>query len=1063
MAANAVESSETNIDDEGKKFLEGLIPSVGTPHVEQSKPSPLQERHFSPGSVKERPRAGRIQLEKGDEKAFTDTGTNRDKTIDEMRIKTMYRMVEDMVVVENGVETEKKLLYLTNKQASMFDEEGLARCIQALDLGQPKCIIRLCEAWSTSKEYQVLVNHQRLEMGQFGSLAILGAEMDVSDSIETDKQLALFMRNQLLPLAKETRALIIINSGSACAMGNALRMTFMSEVERMGSDCPFKIIGFGAALTYTYNACKGIGTVGQVSSMSDVYSERLNAIMQHETRDETELETRDLNPVCSHYVIVEGINFGVYPSKADRGALYKFSNTFLEVLSSSLPSIAIASARSLPYQTLNIMAKSGIPLLTLDFRQRAFTTRTRNPLVPLMNIAKKATQFPRLGPDDLNRLRTYEDGELSASSKTFLMELAKDMLIRQWDTLEKEAKMFDQWEVCTLAFFRAMLQTGSRDHLNESFSTSLSDCIARQQRDKAEISNADASKTVETLAAQAADFMINDMNYYAHRAHVTRIRNWLENHSPEFDYLEESCRAKLAQKEKVLSDIEANGMKLPLRSDDYPTALSNANLPVAQSPADWQAVHELLMNPNVYSASVHDTSEVQRIFGRVAKIDRLPEANSLEANVTIQDAWDHVDVYNSFSDVYKSVAKVVYMLLLLLGIAITWSVNADNLTYVDKKNTILFMSLAGSTLAGYVSFMNPALKWQQLRGAAMSIESHIWMFRTRAGEYRISGGQDFDAAALDQLKLNINHIKSVVMEGADMKTTNFFGSMASPNLHGQHPKMNGRAFGHRDPVLDDSKNGNSEGETSFIGVCLRCIFFPFCSPRVITGTREGDVEALSSVTGGIDSSAEGLRPLPITLDTDGTVGLDRILRVIHSVATGADAEAAATQGEDIDTHYMPLQPDRYCIFRIERALVFYKERLPRCNHTRYVGQFIITLGSITGVLLAMFNALTYAAVVAIFVSSTTAWMEFSGTQSKITRYSTTIGALQDLLLWWRTSAPIERSSTQNIDKLVITAEDLLKSEVNAWASTSQASKLLNKAAGGDEESSEGGDTGKKNE
>jgi len=67
----------------------------------------------------------------------------------------------------------------------------------------------------------VLLNHQKLEKGQFGSLSKLGAEIDVSDSIETDKQLALFMRDHLLPLAKETRALIIINYGSACAMGNA--------------------------------------------------------------------------------------------------------------------------------------------------------------------------------------------------------------------------------------------------------------------------------------------------------------------------------------------------------------------------------------------------------------------------------------------------------------------------------------------------------------------------------------------------------------------------------------------------------------------------------------------------------------------------------------------------------------------------------------------------------------------------------------------------------------------------------------------------------------------------
>jgi len=92
-----------------------------------------------------RPNAGRMSLSKVMEarNVITDSTTTRDKTIDEMRIKTMYRMVEDVTLSQNGVEQEKKVLYLTNKQANMFDEEGMARCIQALDLGEPKCIIRL--------------------------------------------------------------------------------------------------------------------------------------------------------------------------------------------------------------------------------------------------------------------------------------------------------------------------------------------------------------------------------------------------------------------------------------------------------------------------------------------------------------------------------------------------------------------------------------------------------------------------------------------------------------------------------------------------------------------------------------------------------------------------------------------------------------------------------------------------------------------------------------------------------------------------------------------------------
>ena len=1031
---------------------------VSTPPPESLKSPEVSSRRL-PGKY------GRISMSFDEENAHTELGSTRDKTIDEMRIKTMYRMVEDVPVLEGGVETEKKVLYLTNKQATMFDEEGLARCIEALDLGEPKCIIRLCEAWNTVKEYQVLINHQKLEPGQFGHLDKLGGTLSIGDAITTEKELALFMKNHLLPLAKETRALIIINSGSACAMGNALRMTFMGEVERLGADCPFKVIGFGAALTYTYNACKGIGTVGQVCRGSESYSYRMEAITMHEMRDETELENRDLNPVCSHYIIVEGIDFSVVPSKADRGALYKFSNMFIKVLGDSLPSIAIATARSLPYQTLNTMAKNGVPLLLLDLRQRAFTMRKRTTLQKPMDLCQAANQFPSMKVEEVREMYSDESGELAPVCKGKLMEIAKDMLRHQWDTLA-DAHTVDRWDICTLAFFHAVLHTGMKDfHAPQAASTALHACIARMQMDNAEMSTADSEHTLERLGAVATDFIVNDSAVYAHKAHLARMKNWLNRHDSDFDYLEEKCHQEISRKEKLMSAVAEGGGVLPLATTDIEGALSNKDIPETQSPSDWQAVHELLMSSNVYSASIHDTSEIQRIFSRVAKIDRLPEANSLESNLTIQDAWDHVDLYYACSSLYKRLTKVVYAALLLVGILITWAANSEDLRYAMKKDLIMFLSLGGTILAGYVNFMNPGIKWQQLRGAAMSIESHIWMFRTRACEYRVVGRDDFDSSALQTLKMNIDYIKSNVMEGADIKSTNFFGRTSSPNRHNQHPPVNGRAFGHRDNLIEgrstsvkrvhpdrdrgkDDDDDNSDDDDN---------------DDDDDDDNDDDGDDIENGKSGRRSSGSTVKPRRQHLRVSKKmmhgkrkVYIDVVLRLINNLAGGASVTSESydragsfggSGGDEIDTSYMPLQPDKYCIFRIERALMFYKERLPRCNRTRYIGHIIITLGSITGVLLAVFDALEFAAVIAIFVSSMTAWMEFSGTQSKITRYSTTIGALQDLLLWWRTCEPIERSSTWNIDRLISTTEDILRTEVNAWASTSQAAKVLAKAIG----------------
>ena len=60
-------------------------------------------------------------------------------------------------------------------------------------------------------------------------------------------------------------------------------------------------------------------------------------------------------------------------------------------------------------------------------------------------------------------------------------------------------------------------------------------------------------------------------------------------------------------------------------------------------------------------------------------------------------------------------------------------------------------------------------------------------------------------------------------------------------------------------------------------------------------------------------------------------------------------------------------------------------------------------------------------------------------------------ALEELRLWWQTLPAIEKSSIANIDHLIMSAEELLQREQQAWKSTSQAIKMLQKETGGGKE------------
>ena len=69
------------------------------------------------------------------------------------------------------------------------------------------------------------------------------------------------------------------------------------------------------------------------------------------------------------------------------------------------------------------------------------------------------------------------------------------------------------------------------------------------------------------------------------------------------------------------------------------------------------------------SGSIFDLDEVNRTISSVVRIDRLPKHNSMEALLSLQDAWDHVDAYHHHATFYKILTKLSYALLLLASIA----------------------------------------------------------------------------------------------------------------------------------------------------------------------------------------------------------------------------------------------------------------------------------------------------------------------------------------------------------------------------------------------------------
>ena len=167
----------------------------------------------------------------------------------------------------------------------------------------------------------------------------------------------------------------------------------------------------------------------------------------------------------------------------------------------------------------------------------------------------------------------------------------------------------------------------------------------------------------------------------------------------------------------------------------------------------YMACIQLLQNPNTYSCNIHDVETIKTTIKRVAKTDRFPQKNTIEGFQILQSTWDKIDIFNDQAVRQKMNAKRSYCLLLFLGATVTiTTVCSINLSEQDwTKHTdqiIVALTLLSSIVAALVAYSNPGTKWQQLRGAALALESEVWRFRTRTGEY----GANADSGATNMLR-----------------------------------------------------------------------------------------------------------------------------------------------------------------------------------------------------------------------------------------------------------------------------------------------------------------------
>jgi hypothetical protein len=1218
----------------------------------------------------------------------------------------MYKLVDDCSVTIHGRSMHKKVLYLPFEYATRFDERSMKRCLEELDIGEPKFVIMLAPSIGLhalmKKVHGEALGTARAEFidPSFGP-----SEIDLHDDFLVQQKVAVFMKACVIPIAIKTHALILISGSNDCCLSKALSDVAFSEQQRLGSDCPFTVLAtvdileiYNSAKSYE-KSLEGDGKIsssiaGQVLKCSNMWNSRKTMIEAQLEKPENKqhIQNCDLNHIASRFIVFEGYN-------AEYNAFQSFSrNTFesllLQVLTRSLPIIAIQSHHietGLYY--LSDLVSRGIPVLLLDTNERTIVMDSIPPKGPTTRAAIETCGFPSIPAKALKQMEFDDDGSLGLDGRKLILTIAQNMVEEKWRAYI-ERGFTDSYDCSMFALLHSAVRLGSRPlPLVSSFNMS-NDASLEEEIEKAVLmkENNEQSKSVRgvvpmELANMAASFVLLKVEALKTLAALSRVVKWLIMH----------CNKRVQKIDKHILKVNDKGISLLIQALLYYIALREKLSDILVNdgkyfsstfqPSKVSSILDVFTNPNYYSRSLHDIEDIRRMIVNISDMQKLPEANSLEALIELCDAWDQNMKYHVIADSYKFVAKTSYKIVLLLGILVT-VLSVLNSQGYNFKNEIVLLGFITTAVLGYVSFMNPSVRWQQLRVAALTLESQIYLFRCRAGQYRIYDSSKEDA--VDRaFRDTVCQIKQVVLDGADVQNTDFYYHRVehlpsdkpkkpapvktSEVLHElkfsknvvprevdveqgyqqrdaidletrekasseNTPLVSDRGDGYktlpddehwtteepRSPsafqhwifgqgeakaefaTLDESKDlveskrkklksklanlkemqtkENMEKVVKSINAAKALISnYPFPEQldperylktnmtiddmityassihdmllehvfhQIKSGDNEEDIIARSddeethehgdevcahverfvlfqgkgkkfkmyskyetdiSDTGELsiadnpkdddeltvssipaisstaklfsltknkhpaDSENETKKNVDNKDELSDNISLYHLLidhepnldkknemePLIDNVAVPVEAVTKCLRPpvyngvDDNDSGHEILTPDLYIEFRLKKHIEFYRNRLPTYYFMRRGSQFMQIIGSIVTSSFAMWDLVPWTAAASVIIAAVAAHAEFHDTDSKIKRYSTAIHSLENLVNWWDTLLSIDKSSVENIDRLIMTGESIISNDYSSWGATSQAIKSLQNAKS-ENKASEGG-------
>ena len=305
----------------------------------------------------------------------------------------MYNMVEPL---DSG---NKKLLFLTNAQALLLatEPQSMEKMLQQLDINEPQLVINLLHSPGFGSWMTAYKGVNPFDADGLGWCAGINTEQnpafnEPAEERKAETSIDTFMRDVLLPLAAETRAVVVTSAVPAmCQLSASFLRMFTAKRSTWAAKCPFTILSvFDAKILYANDEpdayWKEVRALSRAWKMRDArIKATFDIVHPHNDKDKCLKCIFDLDRNANVLIVVD-------PTEEKKGnfdlsVTDHFVNELVRYLSLKLPSLAVKTAFSGKFTLgegadascltcATASAQAGTPTLLLDIRSRPELTKT---------------------------------------------------------------------------------------------------------------------------------------------------------------------------------------------------------------------------------------------------------------------------------------------------------------------------------------------------------------------------------------------------------------------------------------------------------------------------------------------------------------------------------------------------------------------------------------------------------------------------------------------------------------------------------------------------------------